>query len=125
MRKKNSSGFSLVETIIAMAIVAVIMSSTFYLIQSQSNNLIFSKEYFERHHFNVNSYSQLYIIHKVENINSLEGEANINNNKVKWQSSFQPTMLDNIYQFELNIFSDDEVNYKKSKTDLYFYGIIK
>ena len=49
----------------------------------------------------------------------------INNNKVKWQSSFQPTMLDNIYQFELNVFSNDEVNYKKSKTDLYFYGIIK
>ena len=39
MRKKNSLGFSLVETIVAMAIVAVIMSSTFYLIQSQSNNL--------------------------------------------------------------------------------------
>ena len=125
MRKKNSLGFSLVETIIAMAIVAVIMSSTFYLIQSQSNNLIFSKEYFDKHNFNVNSYSQLYIFHKVENINFLEGEANINNNKVKWQSSFQPTMLDNIYQFELNIFSNDEVNYKKSKTDLYFYGIIK
>ena len=62
---------------------------------------------------------------QVENINFLEGEANINNNKVKWQSSFQPTMLDNIYQFELNISSNDEVNYKKSKTDLYFYGIIK
>ena len=43
MRKKNNLGFSLVETIIAMAIVAVIMSSTFYLIKSQTNNLIFSK----------------------------------------------------------------------------------
>ena len=61
MRKKNSLGFSLVETIIAMAIVAVVMSSTFYLIQSQSNNLVFSKEYFNKHNFNVNSYSQLYI----------------------------------------------------------------
>ena len=125
MLKKNNFGFSLVETIIAMAIVAIIMGSTFYLIQSQSSNLVFSKEYFDKHHLKVNTYSQLYILHKSENINFLEGETNINNKKFKWQSSFQPTILENIHQFELNIFSNAEVVDKRSQTDLYFYGIIK
>ena len=125
MLKKNNFGFSLVETIIAMAIVAIIMGSTFYLIQSQSSNLVFSKEYFDKHHLKVNTYSQLYILHKAENINFLEGETHINNKKFKWQSSFQPTILDNIHQFELNIFSNAEVIDKRSQTDLYFYGTIK
>ncbi len=125
MQKKNNFGFSLVETIIAMAIVGIIMGSTFYLIQSQSSNLVSNKENFDKHHLKVNSYSQLYIFYKAENINFLEGEANINNKKYKWQSSFQPTILNNIHQFELNIFPDDQFNGKKSQTDLYFYGIIK
>ena len=125
MPKKNNFGFSLVETIIAMAIVAIIMGSTFYLIQSQSSNLLLSKKYFDKHHLKVNTYSQLYILHKAEKINFLEGETNINNKRFKWQSSFQPTIIDNVHQFELNIFTNAEVIDKRSQTDLYFYGTIK
>ena len=125
MPKKNNFGFSLVETIIAMAIVAIIMGSTFYLIQSQSSNLLLSKKYFDKYHLKVNTYSQLYILHKAEKINFLEGETNINNKKFKWQSSFQPTIIDNVHQFELNIFTNAEVIDKRSQTDLYFYGTIK
>ena len=44
MKRKSSPGFSMIESIVAMVIVSIVLGSVYYLVQSQTNSLLYNKK---------------------------------------------------------------------------------
>ena len=121
MRKKSSEGFSLIETIIAIFVVSIIMSSIYYLMSTQNNNLLSKKESFFNFILSTNSYAELYLFNKFEEKLVNTGQTKINNIDYIWDSRFAPTIVSNIFKFEYLLNKKDETSKNVIKIDLFFY----
>ena len=121
MKKNSSEGFSLIETIIAIFIVSIIMSSIYYLMNSQNNNLLSRKQNLNNFILSTNSYAELYLLNKVEDKLVDSGQTKINDLIFTWNSKFIPTIVDNIFTFEYQLNQQNENSENTVKTDLFFY----
>ncbi len=121
MKKNSSEGFSLIETIIAIFVVSIIMSSIYYLMNSQNNNLLSRKQNLNNFILSTNSYAELYLLNKFEDKLVDSGLTKINDLIFIWNSKFTPTIVDNIFTFEYQLNQQNEISKNTIKTDLYFY----
>ncbi len=121
MRKNSSEGFSLIETIVAIFVVSIIMSSIYYLMNSQNNNLLSRKQNLNNFILSTNSYAELYLLNKVEDKLVDNGQTKINDLIFIWKSKFTPTIVDNIFTFEYQLIQQNETSENTIKTDLFFY----
>ena len=117
---KNSNGFSLVESLIALIIVSLTIGSIFFALQS---NIFLSQKIRDQiswQFITSNAYSELVISNKLLNKETLRGENLINQKKYKWAVETIPTTIENLYTFEFFTIDQNDKK-KKVKTEYYVY----
>ena len=123
MKRKSSSGFSMIESIVAMVIVSIVLGSVYYLMQSQTNSLIYNKKLLKNFFITSNAYAELYLKYNINQQSEYQGESSDESEAINWMASFEPTVLNNINRFILVL--DKEKDNLEIKSDFYFYGEIK
>ena len=123
MKRKSSSGFSMIESIVAMVIVSIVLGSVYYLMQSQTNSLIYNKKLLKNFFITSNAYAELYLKYNINQQSEYQGESSDESQTINWMASFKPTVLNNINRFILVL--DKEKDNLEIKSDFYFYGEIK
>ena len=123
MKRKSSSGFSMIESIVAMVIVSIVLSSVYYLVQSQTNSLLYNKKHLKNFFVTSNAYAELYLKYNINQQSEYQGESSNESQTINWMASFKPTVLNNINRFILVL--DKEKDNLEIKSDFYFYGEIK
>ena len=123
MKRKSSSGFSMIESIVAMVIVSIVLSSVYYLVQSQTNSLLYNKKLLKNFFITSNAYAELYLKYNINQQSEYQGESSDESQTINWMASFKPTVLNNINRFILVL--DKEKDNLEIKSDFYFYGEIK
>ena len=117
---KNSNGFSLVESLIALIIVSLTIGSIFFALQS---NIFLSQKIRDQiswQFITSNAYSELVLSNKLLNKETLRGENLINQKKYKWVVETIPTTIESLHTFEF--FTIDQNDQKKKvKTEYYVY----
>ena len=117
---KNSNGFSLVESLIALVIVSLTIGSIFFALQS---NIFLSqkiRDLISWQFITSNAYSELVLSNKLLNKETLRGENLINQKEYKWVVETIPTAIENLHTFEF--FTIDQADKKKKvKTEYYVY----
>ena len=111
MKRKSSSGFSMIESIVAMVIVSIVLSSVYYLVQSQTNSLLYNKKHLKNFFVTSNAYAELYLKYNINQQSEYQGE------------SSDESQANNINRFILVL--DKEKDNLEIKSDFYFYGEIK
>ena len=117
---KNSNGFSLVESLIALVIVSLTIGSIFFALQS---NIFLSQKISDRvswQFITSNAYSELVLSNKLLNKKTLRGENLINQKKYKWVVETIPTTIENLHTFEFFTIDQNDKK-KKVKTEYYVY----
>ena len=117
---KNSNGFSLVESLIALVIVSLTIRSIFFALQS---NIFLSQKIRDRiswQFITSNAYSELVLSNKLLNKETLRGENLINRKKYKWAVETIPTAIENLHTFEFFTIDQNDKK-KKVKTEYYVY----
>ena len=123
MKRKSSSGFSMIESIVAMVIVSIVLGSVYYLVQSQTNSLLYNKKLLKNFFITSNAYAELYLKYNINQQSEYRGESNNNTQTISWMASFKPTVINNINRFIFVL--DKEKDNLEIKSDFYFYGEIK
>ena len=123
MKRKSSPGFSMIESIVAMVIVSIVLGSVYYLVQSQTNSLLYNKKLLNNFFITSNAYAELYLKYNINQQSEYQGESSDDSHVVVWMASFKPTVIDNINRFILVL--DKEKDNSEIKSDFYFYGEIK
>ena len=123
MKRKSSSGFSMIESIVAMVIVSIVLGSVYYLVQSQTNSLLYNKKLLNNFFITSNAYAELYLKYSINQQSEYRGESNNNTQTIGWMASFKPTVINNINRFIFVL--DKEKDNLEIKSDFYFYGEIK
>jgi len=123
MKRKTSSGFSMIESIVAMVIVSIVLGSVYYLVQSQTNSSLYNKKLLKNFFITSNAYAELYLKYNINQQSEYRGESNNNKQTIGWMASFKPTVINNINRFIFVL--DKEKDNLEIKSDFYFYGEIK
>ena len=123
MKRKSSSGFSMIESIVAMVIVSIVLGSVYYLVQSQTNSLLYNKKLLNNFFITSNAYAELYLKHNINQQSEYQGESYNNTQTISWLASFKPTVINNRNRFIFIL--DKEKDNLEIKSDFYFYGEIK
>lgn len=123
MKRKSSPGFSMIESIVAMVIVSIVLGSVYYLVQSQTNSLLYNKKLLNNFFITSNAYAELYLKYNINQQSEYQGEISDDSQTISWLASFKPTMINNINRF--NFVLDNEKDNLEIKSDFYFYGEIK
>ena len=123
MKRKSSPGFSMIESIVAMVIVSIVLGSVYFLVQSQTNSLLYNKKILNNFFITSNAYAELYLKYSINQQSEYRGESNNNTQTIGWMASFKPTVINNINRFILVL--DRERDNLEIKSDFYFYGEIK
>ena len=123
MKRKSSPGFSMIESIVAMVIVSIVLGSVYYLVQSQTNSLLYNKKLLNNFFITSNAYAELYLKYNINQQSEYQGEISDDSQTISWLASFKPTMINNINRF--NFVLDKEKDNLEVKSDFYFYGEIK
>jgi type II secretory pathway pseudopilin PulG len=113
----------MIESIVAMVIVSIVLGSIHYLVQSQTNSLLYNKKLLKNFFITSNAYAELYLKHNINQQSEYQGESSDDSQVVVWMASFKPTMINNINRFILVL--DKEKDNSEIKSDFYFYGEIK
>ena len=117
---KNSNGFSLVESLIALVIVSLTIGSIFFALQS---NIFLSQKIRDQiswQFITSNAYSELVLSNKLLDIETLKGENLINQKKYRWSVETMPTAIENLHTFEFFTIDQNDKK-KKIKTEYYVY----
>ncbi len=117
---KNSNGFSLVESLIALVIISLTIGSIFFALQS---NIFKSQKIRDRLSWQFitnNAYSELVLINKLLDKETLNGENLVNKKKYRWLVETMPTAIENLHLFEFFTIDQNDKK-KKVKTEYYVY----
>jgi prepilin-type N-terminal cleavage/methylation domain-containing protein len=117
---KNSNGFSLVESLIALVIVSLTIGSIFFALQS---NIFLSQKIRDQiswQFITSNAYSELVLNNKLLDKKTLRGENLINQKKYRWYVETIPTAIENLHTFEFFTIDQNDKK-KKVKTEYYVY----
>ena len=123
MKRRSSPGFSMIESIVAMVIVSIVLGSVYYLVQSQTNSLLYNKKLLNNFFITSNAYAELYLKYNINQQSEYQGESSDDSQAIGWLASFKPTVINNINSFTLVL--DKERDNLEIKSDFYFYGEIK
>ena len=123
MKRKTSSGFSMIESIVAMVIVSIVLGSVYYLVQSQTNSLLYNKKLLKNFFITSNAYAELYLKYNINQQSEYQGEISDDSQAISWLARFKPNVINNIDRFILVL--DKERDNLEIKSDFYFYGEIK
>ena len=123
MKRKSSPGFSMIESIVAMVIVSIVLGSVYYLVQSQTNSLLYNNKLLNNFFITSNAYAELYLKYNINQQSEYQGESSYDSQTIGWMASFKPTMINNINRFIFVL--DKEKDNLEIKSDFYFYGEIK
>ncbi len=118
---KGNAGFSLIESIVALVVVSITVTSVYYSIQS---NILFenrNKTQLDKYFITTNAYSFLTINHKLLEKDSLEGQNQTSKNFNRWIVELKPTIIEGIKEFEFYEIDQNE-NKIKIKTEYYVYS---
>ncbi len=118
---KGNAGFSLIESIVALVVVSITITSVYYSIQS---NILFenrNKTQLDKYFITTNAYSFLTINHKLLEKDSLEGQNQTSKNFNRWIVELKPTIIEGIKEFEFYEIDQNE-NKIKIKTEYYVYS---
>ena len=117
---KNSNGFSLVESLIALVIISLTIGSIFFVLQS---NIFQSQKIRDRLSWQFitnNAYSELVLSNRLLDKETLNGENLVNKKKYRWLVETMPTAIENLHLFEFFTIDQNDKK-KKVKTEYYVY----
>ena len=117
---KNSNGFSLVESLIALVIISLTIGSIFFALQS---NIFQSQKIRDRLSWQFitnNAYSELVLSNRLLDKETLNGENLVNKKKYRWLVETMPTAIENLHLFEFFTIEQNDKK-KKVKTEYYVY----
>ena len=117
---KNSNGFSLVESLIALVIISLTIGSIFFSLQS---NIFQSQKIRDRLSWQFitnNAYSELVLSNRLLDKETLNGENLVNKKKYRWMVETMPTAIENLHLFEFFTIDQNDKK-KKVKTEYYVY----
>ena len=117
---KNSNGFSLVESLIALVIISLTIGSIFFALQS---NIFQSQKIRDRLSWQFitnNAYSELVLSNRLLDKETLNGENLVNKKKYRWMVETMPTAIENLHLFEFFTIDQNDKK-KKVKTEYYVY----
>ena len=117
---KNSNGFSLVESLIALVIISLTIGSIFFALQS---NIFQSQKIRDRLSWQFitnNAYSELVLSNRLLDKETLNGENLVNKKKYRWLVETMPTAIENLHLFEFFTIDQNDKK-KKVKTEYYVY----
>ena len=123
MKRKSSPGFSMIESIVAMVIVSIVLGSVYFLVQSQTNSLLYNNKLLNNFFITSNAYAELYLKYNINQQSEYQGENSDDAQTIGWMASFKPTVITNINRFIFVL--DKENDNLEIKSDFYFYGKIK
>ena len=99
MKRKSSPGFSMIESIVAMVIVSIVLGSVYYLVQSQTNSLLYNKMLLNNFFITSNAYAELYLKYNINQQSEYQGESSDYSQTIGWLASFKPPVINNINRF--------------------------
>ncbi len=121
---KNSNGFSLVESLIALVIVSLTIGSIFFALQS---NIFLSQKIRDQiswQFITSNAYSELVLNNKLLEKKTLRGENLINQKKYRWLVETIPTAIENLHTFENLTSKKNILNSFKNSDYIMKYGLL-
>ena len=124
MKKINKNGFSLLESVISLMVVAIVISGIYFSLQSYqlfNNN---KNERINNYHVASNAYSEYIIESKINNKEKINGTSLMLPISTTWLADIRQTNIPNIKQFSLKVI-DPKGNEKKINNKYYLYAVSK
>ena len=118
--KKNSNGFTLVESIIALVIVSITIGSIYFALQSNVLHTEKIRSQISMKFITSNAYSNLILHKKLLGKPTLQGESMANGKKYIWSAETTPLIIENLHTFEFFIIDRND-NKNKVRTEYYVY----
>ncbi|MBL4712737.1 MAG: type II secretion system minor pseudopilin GspI [Gammaproteobacteria bacterium] len=117
--KKYYGGFTLIEVMVALTIIAISLGALLNTSGAQANSATYLKQKTLAHWVAMNELTQLYILKKLPNVGEKKGSTKMANHEWHWIRTTKKTEQDNTRQITYQMFADKD--YKKNLTSLIGY----
>lgn len=118
-KRQHSSGFTLIEVLVALAIIALSLGALITSSGSQASQAGYLKQKTIAHWVAMNEITQLRITKTFPDPGSTDGYTEMANNKWYWTRTINKTEDKNSRQVEFEVFSDKKLNNNVTRLSAY------
>jgi len=115
-KQKQSAGFTLIEVMVALTIIAISLGALLNTSGTQANSATYLKQKTIAHWVALNELSQIRIAGDFPNIGDKKDSTSMANNEWYWIRTTKKTADDNTREITIKVYADKE--YEKSLTTL-------
>jgi general secretion pathway protein I len=112
---KQRSGFTLIEVLVALAIIAISMGAALSSSGSQASNATYLKQKTIAHWVAMNEMAQLQIEKAITETGNRDGETKMAGATWYWTRKTTKTVYDGVFEIELRVFSDKKREHSLTK----------
>ena len=116
---KNNHGFTLIEVMVALTIIAISLSALLSTSGTQANSATYLKQKTLAHWVAMNELTQLRILGELPDAGDKKGSTKMANHEWHWIRTTKKTEQDNTRQISYKVFADKD--YKQNLTSLLGY----
>lgn len=117
--KKHLSGFTLIEVMVALTIIAIALAALLNTSGAQANNAAYLKQKTLAHWVAMNEITQLRIEKKLPDLGDKKGSTSMANHEWHWIRTTKKTIQENTVETSFKVFADKD--YQKNLTSLTGY----
>jgi len=121
-RTKYSSGFTLIEVMVALTIIAISLSALLSTSGAQANSVTYLKQKTLAHWVAMNELTQLRILGELPDVGDKKSSTEMANHEWHWIQTTKKTEQDDTRQVSFKIFADKD--YQQNLTSLIGYVTI-
>ena len=113
IQAKLSSGFTLVEILVALAILSISLSAVLYVVNQNTNNLSQLKDKTFAHWVAMNKASEFRIKPDlIKSSRQLSGQYSLAQREWQWNAQLQPTEDNDLYRLVIDVYDSKESDKK-------------
>ena len=117
--KQQCYGFTLIEVMVALTIIAISLGALLNTSGTQANSATYLKQKTLAHWVAMNELTQLHILKKLPDVGKKQGSTTMANHEWHWIRTTKKTEQANTRQITYQVFADKD--YKKNLTSLIGY----
>jgi len=117
--KKHLSGFTLIEVMVALTIIAISLGALLSTSGAQANSVSYLKQKTLAHWVSMNELTQLRILGELPDVGEKKGSTKMANHEWHWIQTTKKTEQDNTRQITYKIFADKD--YQQNLTSFIGY----